>query len=207
VLPISFNPANVVMGAPGAVIRRLSDFINVGFWTDTALPAVGGFVGSKTLGAMLYGAIDKFTGLSLSQPKVAPFLRIASNAAAGAALSYGAGAFLKNRRMAENIWLGTVVGVAHSVLKELIGGTEIARVVGLDGLGDDLSDRMRAAVAARVNRDLSGMGAYLTNRALAPQNGLNEYVTDVQMRRQPGYGPSPSGSLADHDVARTETAF
>lgn len=226
VLSTSWNPANIaggLMQAPGQILSRLGEFVDIGFWTETGIPVVGGFVLSRTLGAKVYGFISEKITLPTA---VAPFLRIASDAVSGAALSWAVGRFLpigNKAKIAQGIWLGTVVNVAYSVLKEVLP-SGVKDAIGLSGLGQnsDLSSKMRDAVARRVEAELSGygmsayltqresrldgMGAYLTQRALQDQ-GVGEFVTDRQLRSQNDYGPTPSGDLRDYDVARTETTF
>ena len=175
------------------------------FWTDTALPSVGGFVGSKVVGGMIYNVVGP-TITGFAGAKAEPFVRAATTALGGAALSWAAGNFL-SRKMEQAVWLGAVVSVSHSLLKAVLPDN-IQSAIGLSGMGDDLSERMKRAVAQRVQQELSGVGNYLTQPELRPQMaGVGEYITDVALRRQNGYAGSPGGDLRDYDVSRTETTF
>ena len=51
------------------------------------------------------------------------------------------------------------------------------------------------------------MGAFLTQNQLRDQSmdGVGEFITDVQLRRQNGYAPTPGGDLRDYEVNNTET--
>lgn len=213
VLPISLtNPVGALSGVVDGVLGRVQDLVDVSFWTDTALPVTAGFLGSKVVGGAVFGLVgEKLLGVK-SGDKAAPFVRAGSNAIAGAALAWAAGSFL-GRQYEEPIWLGTVVSVAHDLLKALLGGTEIAKAIGLEGFGEDLTKKMQEAVARRVQAELSGMGTYLTAEALQRQSALQgighhgEFLTENALRRQSDYAPTPGADLRDYDVARTETAL
>jgi hypothetical protein len=192
----------------GATLGRVKKFIDVNFWIDTAAPAAGGFAASKVIGAMIYEGLDK-VGLVKALPlQAVPYVRIAANAAGGAALAWAFGKFV-DRKWEQPIWLGTVVAVAHDVLRLLIGGTDIGKAIGFSfsGMGNDLEERMKAAVERRV-AELAGVGTYLNQTDLQRQmSGYGEFVTNTGLQRQPGYAASPGADLRDYDVARTETAF
>ena len=206
VLPISLNPGGIL----GGVINRAKSLVNVSFWTDTALPSVAGFLGAKVAGGFVHGLVEK-TGLLAKLPApqyTVPVVR-AINTAIGGALVAKAVGMVKGRNAEDKAWLGTVVAVAHDLLKAFLGGTQIGNAIGLSGFGNAMED----AVAARVKRELAmsgavlnGMGTYLDVTDLQRQS-MGEYITDVQLRRQNGYSASPSGDLRDYDVARTETNF
>ena len=195
-LPISWNPNGLLTGGPvGAVLGRVKSFIDVRFWTETGLPAATGFFGSKAAGGFVMGLIDK-TGLSAQIPAVAqPFIRITADALGGAGLAYLVGRFL-GKKQGDAVWLGTVVNVAYSALKQLLGGTDVARMIGLDGLGDDLANRMKQEIANRVAGHLNGMGSYLRTTNTVPR--LNEYVTDSALRMRAGY--APGNALGDEAI-------
>jgi len=201
VLPISWNPGGLLSasGPLGAITGRMKDFIDVKFWTETGLPAAAGFFGSKAAG----GAIMSFVPASLTSQLPAqaqPYIKMAADGVAGAVLSWAIGRFY-DRKAGDSFWLGTVVNIAHAVLKQLLGGTDIAKTIGLDGLGDDLADRMRSEIARRVEASvnggrLNGMGSYL--RTTNVDGRLSEYVTEGALRGRPSY--SPGNALGDETL-------
>jgi len=206
ILPVSWNPGGMSIGG---VFSRAQSFIDMGFWTDTALPLAGGIVGTKLAGSFISGLIEKATG-TMALPDIAKkVIRIAADVLGASVLSMLATSFLGKKR-GDAVFMGGVASIAHTVLKEALGGTEIGRTLGLSGLGDDLSDKMKNAVAQRVEAELSGLngvGAFLTQNQLRDQSmdGVGEFITDVQLRRQNGYAPTPGGDLRDYEVNNTET--
>jgi hypothetical protein len=188
------------------MLGRAQSFLDLRFWTGTAIPAAGGFLGTKMLGGMLYGTLSNV--LPIPAGIADKVVRIASDVLAASGLAWAVGRFI-NPRMASNVFLGGVVGIAHSVLRELLGGTTIGNAIGLSGLGTDLEDRMREAVAARVNAEMSGydggMGHYLSLEDLsgrtATPSGVGEFVTDAGLRNSYGYAPTPGANLRDYDPA------
>lgn len=173
----------------------MKSFVDVKFWTETGVPAAAGYFGSKAAGAALLGFVP--ASLTSQVPAVAqPYLKMAADGVAGAILSWAIGRFY-DRKAGDAFWLGTVVNIAHAVLKQLIGGTDIARTIGLDGLGDDLADRMKAEIARRVQASvnggsLNGVGSYLRT------TNLNEYVTENALRSRSTY--SPGNALGDENL-------
>jgi hypothetical protein len=205
VLPISWNPGGALSGA----IARVKRFTDIKFWTETAVPAAAGFVGTKTVGSMLQGAISK--AITLPTGIAGSVVRVASDAVAASALAWLVSRFVGSKQ-GEAVFLGGVVGITHSLLVEVLGGTTIGKAIGLSGFGDDLSDRMRQAVAARVAAELSGypgMGEHITMDALQTRMvpGLSEYVSDEALRARSGYSASPSGRLSDYDPTNDSTIF
>lgn len=201
VMPFQINPGAAI----ASIQRRAMSFVDVQFWLQDALPLAGGFVASKTVGAMLYGVIGKAVALPAIADKA---VRIASDALAATGLAYAAG-MVAGRRVADNVFLGGVAGVAHSVLREILGGTAIGSAIGLSGLGDDLAERMKYEVQRRVEAEMSGMGAFLTQTDLNLQ-GLGAYLNQTDLQSQmlganlinsPGYSALPNGSLADYGTA------
>jgi len=182
-------------GPVGAVMGNLQSFIDVKFWTETGLPAAGGYFGSKAIGGFIMGLLPP--AVTSQIPAVAqPFVKMTIDAIGGSGLAYVVGRFY-SKKAGDAVWLGTVVNVAHALLKQLLGGTDIAKTIGLDGLGDDLADRMRSEIARRVEASvnggrLNGMGSYL--RA----TNLNEYVTEGALRSRGSY--SPGNALGDEGV-------
>jgi hypothetical protein len=169
-------------------------FVDVRFWTETGLPAASGFFGSKAAGGFIYNYLPN--AMLTAVPQAQPYIRMASDAIGGAGLAWLVGRFL-GKKQGDAVWLGTVVNVAYSLLKNLLGGTDVARMIGLDGLGDDLADRMKSEIARRVQASISGgrlngMGSYLrkTNRS--------EYVTEPALRMNPAY--SPGNALGDESI-------
>jgi len=196
VLPISWNPARALglSGGPVQILSRLQSFIDVKFWTETGVPAAAGFFGSKAAGGFALDMLSKVW----APPAVAmPYCKMAADALAGSGIAYALGRFY-SKQAADSFWLGTVVNVAHSLLKQLFGDTEIAKKIGLSGLGDDIAERMKEAIAQRVNGALNGygMGSYLRTTNI---RGLNEYVTENDLRGRQSFSATPGSNLRDYD--------
>jgi len=199
----------MILTNPAAgVLSKAQSFLDVQFWMQTAVPAAGGFLGTKMVSGMISGAISKYVG---EQTGIAgTVVRLGSDVLAASGLSWLAGRFL-GKKYGDAVFIGGVVGITHSLLRELLGGTAIGNAIGLSGLGADLSERMREAVARRVEAELSGMGSYLTQDAFQPQALLGAYLTEQAMipqmatdrglRASPSFSPSPSANVADYDPA------
>jgi hypothetical protein len=187
-------------GPIGAITGRMKSFIDVKFWTETGVPAAAGFFGSKAAG----GALLSFVPASLTSqvPAVAqPYLKMAADGVAGAVLSWAIGRYY-DKKAGDAFWLGTVVNISYSLLKQLLGGTDIAKTIGLDGLGDDLASRMRSEIARRVQAQISGgrlngMGSYLRTTNI-PTHSMGEYVTETALRSRATY--SPGNALGDENM-------
>lgn len=182
----------------GDVLGRVKTFIDVRFWTETGVPAAVGFFGSKAAGNFIYNNLPN--AVLTAVPAAQPYIRILSDAIGGAGLAYLTGRFM-GKKQGDALWLGTVVNVAYSLLKNLLGGTGIAATIGLDGLGDDLADRMRGEIARRVQASISGgrlngMGSYL--RTTNVDGRLSEYVTEGALRSSSAY--SPGNALGDENM-------
>jgi hypothetical protein len=203
VLPISWNPGSIASGPLGAVAGRMKSFVDVKFWTETGLPAAGGFFGSKALGAAVYNAIpvNILTAIP-GGPAVLDYVRIGTDAVAGSLLSWAVGKFY-DKKAGDAVWLGTIVNVSYALLQKLLGGTAIASAIGLSGLGDDLAARMKAEIARRVQSSinggkLNGMGAYLRTTNVRNLSGVGEYVTERALRSSATY--SPGNRLGDENL-------
>ena len=209
-LPIfAFNPGGG--GNPlSDIIGRAKSLIDVGFWTETGVPAAVGFFGSKTLGGLVHQyTLTQFAGIAPTSPYY-PYTKAACDAVSGAGLAWAASKFY-SKKAGDAIWLGTIVNVAYSLLKSLFGSTSIGQMIGLSGMGDDMSDRMKDAVVSRVRANL---GAYLTKQTLAKNlvrpvsgrmNGVGTYATQANLRT--AYDPSPRGMASDYDVTNTDTTL
>jgi len=204
VLPFfDFNPAG---GNPlNEVMSRAKSLIDVRFWTETGIPAAAGFFGSKALGGLVHSqVVERFAGIGPTSPYY-PYTKAVADTVAGAALAWAAGRFY-SKKAGDSIWLGTVVNVAYSVIRQVMNqfAPGLAAQIGLSGLGSDLSDRMKEAVASRVKASL---GSYLTvnaNRNMVRPMGTYATVNNV---RNDSYDPSPRGDLRDYDVANDETSL
>lgn len=207
VLPISWNPARAlgIGGAPGQILGKLGSFVDMKFWTEIGVPAASGFFGSKAVGGIILETATKF-GLPI--PATAqPYAKMAADALGGATLAYLVSRFYSSKA-GDSVWLGTVVNVAHALLKQLLGGTDIAKKIGLDGLGDDLAQRMKDEIARRVQNNLNGMGAYLRSTNIPVRGGsMGEYVTLPALRQRPSFAPTPGADLKDYDVTNQDTSF
>lgn len=186
----------MLTGGPiGDVLGRAKAFIDVRFWTETGLPAAGGFFGSKALGGFIYNQLP--VALLQNIPSAAfPYVRMGTDAIGGSLLAYLVSRFV-GKKQGDSVFVGTVVNVGYSLLKALLGGTEIARTIGLDGLGDDLANRMKQEIANRVAGHLNGMGSYLRTTNVIPR-GLSEYVTEGALRSRPDY--APGNALGDEGL-------
>ena len=206
VLPVRWNPGSAVSASPiKGILDRVKKFVDVQFWTQTAAPGVVGFTSTKMVGGFVYSGIVGF--LPKLDPNVDKVVRIGTDVLAASGLGWAASRFL-GKSIGDAVWIGGVLSIAHSVLKAVLGGTQIAKVIGLDGLGSDLEERMKAAVAQRVAQELNGLGTYMNTTDLQPSlNGVGEFITDVGLRRQAGYAPSPNGDLRDYDPSNSETRF
>ncbi len=217
-LPISWKGNPSTSDPIAGIIGRVKDFTRVDFWMDVALPATAGFLGTKIAGKFIHTSISKL--VTVPGGTLGKVVRIGSDVLGASALAWLAGQFV-GRKYEDKIFLGGVVAITHTVLKELIGGTGFGRTIGLDGLGDDLSSQMKDAVAQRLEAELSGVGntgAFLEERDMIPQPAINgvgdhgvngsqigAFVTETALRMQPGY--APTSDLRDHDVTNTETAL
>jgi hypothetical protein len=199
VLPISWNPAGVLSGGPvGAVVGRMKSFIDVKFWTETGVPAASGFFGSKALGTAIMSFVPDSVKAQIPV-QAQPYAKMAADALGGAALAWAISRFY-DKKAGDAFWLGTVVNVSYSLLKNLLGGTDIAKTIGLDGLGDDLASRMKNEIARRVQASikggsLNGMGSYLRTTNV---RNMGEFVTESALRRNAAY--SPGNALGDENM-------
>lgn len=201
VLPISWNPGGIV----GDITGKVKSFIDVRFLTQTAVPATAGFLATKVVGNMVADQIAGFVKVAPTDRSY-PFVRIGSQALTAAGLSYAIGRFV-GREQGKAAFLGGAIAVLHSILKEIVPVSDQSKYGLLDGLGSDLTARMRDAVQRRVEERLNGYGAYLNRTDLRPQPEMGAYVNLTDLRRQPAFAPSPSADLRDYDVTRTETAL
>jgi hypothetical protein len=205
VLPISWNPVSMASGPIGAVTSRMKDFIDVKFWTETGVPAAAGFFGSKAAGSFVMSFVPPAV-MAQIPAQAQPYAKMAADSVAGALLAWAIGKYY-DKKAGDAFWLGTVVNISYSLLKNLLGGTAFAAQIGLSGLGDDLADRMKSEIARRVQASvnggrlngtggrLNGMGAYL--RTTNARN-LNEYVTESALKSSAAY--SPGNRLGDENL-------
>jgi hypothetical protein len=206
VLPFfAFNPggsASIV----NDVMNRAKSLIDIKFWTETGIPAAGGFFGSKALGGLLHQyTLTQFAGIGPTSAYY-PYTKAVADTVAGAVMAWATSRFY-SKKAGDAIWLGTVVNVAYSLIRQVMNqfAPGLAASIGLSGLGNDLSDRMKDAVTQRVRASLSG---YLTTGELRRNlvRPMGAYATEMNVRRD-SYDPSPRGDLRDYDVASTETAL
>jgi hypothetical protein len=188
-----------------AILGPAQAFLRVDFWMETALPASAGFVGTKALGQLAWDAIPATIKPAGTMGTAA---RIATDAVAAGALSWGAGMFF-SKKAAQMVFVGGVVAVGYSVLRALLGGTPTGALIGLNGLGDDLSDSLRSAVAQRVQAELSGLGTYQNTDDLQSQRlGMGEFINVDALRAQNEYAPSPAaGTVADYDPLQDSSSI
>lgn len=204
------NPASAIEGVLGGTRK----FINVDFWTNTALPLAAGYLGTRALGGIIYTTVGEKLLKIDPASSMAPWAKVGADILSVGALSYLVGRFGQSR-WKEPVFLGGVLSIAISVLKLLIGGTDMAKAIGLEGLGDDGRAALRADVAQRVAQafGVNGLNEYLTDRALQPQRlagvGVGEFLTDRALTMQPSFAPLPGGShaVADYDPTSSDTVL
>ena len=206
VLPFfAFNPGGGA-GPVGAVMARAKSLIDVRFWTETGVPVTVGFFASKSLGGLLHAqTLERFAGIGPTSAYF-PYTKALADTVAGAGLAWLVGRFY-NKKAGDSVWLGTVVNVAAGIIKQVLNqfAPGIAASIGMSGMGDDLSDRMKEAVTNRVRASLSG---YLNTTALQRNTvrPMGSYATAGALSRDT-YDPSPRGDLRDYDVASNETSL
>lgn len=189
----------------------MKTMVDVRFWTETALPVAGGFFGSKLLGSQAYNLIfsSGTTPLAAMLPlPTIPYVRLALNAVSGAGMAWAAEKFV-SKKVADGIWIGTIVGVASSLLKNLLdafapGVSTSLGLSGLAGLDGDISSQMKDAVVRRVQANL---GTYMTQKSL--NRGVVRPMGSFATRNtlQSTYDPSPRGMMSDYDVTSTDTTL
>jgi hypothetical protein len=201
VLPFfAMNPAQDV----GGIVNRVKSMIDVSFWTETGVPATVGFFGSKALGQMVYNYIP--VTLLTTVPAVQPFFLAGTQALSGAGLAWAAGKFL-GKKQGDAVWLGTVVNVSYTLIQTLLNtyAPGMAASIGMSGMGDDVSSRLKDAVTKRVQASLSGyltVGKLKTNTA-RPLHG--SYMTVDSLSRKTSYSPATRMSMGENDVANDST--
>lgn len=206
VLPFfAMNPGSSVGDPVGAILARAKSLIDVSFWTDTGLPTAVGFLGSRTLGGLLHQyTLTQFAGIATTSTYY-PYTKAACDALSGAALAWAAGKFYK-KQAGDAVWMGTIVNVAFSLLKTLFGSQSWAPMVGLSGLGQDVSDRLKEAVTKRVQAQL---GSYLTTgrlRTNTARHGMaGSYMTVDSLSPKTTFDPSPRMNLRDYDPTNDTT--
>lgn len=200
----AFNP-----GGSGSIVNdvmnRAKSLIDVRFWTETGIPAAGGFFGSKALGGLLHQyTLTQFAGITPTSAAY-PYTKALADTVAGAVMAWATSRFY-SKKAGDAIWLGTVVNVAYSLIRQVLNqfAPGIAASIGLSGLGNDLSDRMKEAVTQRVRASL---GSYLTvNAGRNTVRPMGTYAT-VNNVRNDSYDPSPRGDLRDYDPTNQETSL
>jgi hypothetical protein len=187
------------------VMSKAKSFIDVRFWMDTGVPAAVGFFGSKAAGGLLHQyTLTQFAGIGPTSTYY-PFTKALCDTLAGAGLSYATSRFY-SKKAGDAIWVGTVVNVAYTLLKTFFGSTSIGQMIGLSGMGDEMSDRMKDAVVQRVQQNL---GTYMTKNSLNAgirKPSLSSYATRASMR-DATFDPSPRGMVSDYDVSNTDTTL
>lgn len=184
--------------------------IDVRFWTETALPVAGGFFGSKLLGSQIWNNLLPNSVTSMVPMVAIPYVRLGLNAVSGAGMAWAAEKFV-SKKVADGIWIGTIVGVASSLLKNLLdafapGVSGSLGLSGLAGLDGDISSQMKDAVVRRVQANL---GTYMTKNSLnrgIVRPSLSAYQTRAALQNAT-YDPSPRGMMSDYDVTNTDTTL
>jgi hypothetical protein len=207
VLPFfAMNPLGGAGNPLSAIMDRVKSMIDVSFWTETGIPATVGFFGSKALGGYVYNMLPNVILTTI--PSAAwPFVRATTDAVSGAGLAWAAGKFV-SKKAGDAIWLGTVVNVSFTLIQKLLQAYApgVAATIGMNGLGDPMSDQLKDVVTRRVQQSLSG---YLKVNNMRGQNSRpalsGSYATVDSLSRQTSYDPSPRMNLRDYDVANDST--
>jgi len=187
-------------GPVAAVLGRAQSVVDVEFVTGTALPLVGGFVGTKMAGALIYGPIQKMVGVTGVFDDV---LRFGTNLLGASGLAYVVGMVTKDRRMADNVFLGGIVSIFHDLLSKLLAGTDIGRAIGMgQDLSEELKHRIAESVRHEVERGVGDMGAFVSAQALEQANpylgpgmrvqGMGDFATQQAIAA----GPHSAGAMA-----------
>jgi hypothetical protein len=197
VLPVSWNPSGA---SSDNLIGRFKGLVNVDFWKNTALPAAGGYWGSKLVGnqvwnlVMLQGPTGTNFASMIPTPAI-PFAIATVNTITGGLLAWGVGKI--NRKWGDMVWVGTILASTTDLIRTLMLTylpTQAAQI-GLSGLGADLTSAMKENIAKRIQAGMhGGMGAYLTKGAMRTNtvhsrhthhnvNGVGAYLTKRELRK------------------------
>lgn len=203
---MAFNPGSSSSPVTD-IMNRAKSLIDVKFWTETGAPAAVGFFGSKTLGGIIHTyTLTAYAGITPTSASY-PYTKALCDTVAGAVMAWATSRFY-NKKAGDAIWLGTIVNVAYSIIRQvmLTYAPSVAASIGLSGLGSDLSDRMKQAVTERVKASL---GSYLTVNSMQRNTArpMGTYMTVNSLSAKTAYDPSPRGDLRDYDVANNETSL
>jgi hypothetical protein len=200
VLPVSWNPAGSMLAD-----IPVTKFIDPAFLMNTALPAAGGFIGTRALSGMAYNAMLPYLPAMAKEGIPGTIVKIANEALVASLLGWGVGKFL-SKQAGQYVFLGGVVAVTYTAIQQILPAIGVT-IPGMAGFGEDaLTARMRQAVAAQVQARLSGLGHYQTVTDLDPQRmakvngGLGAHLTREDMGAQSNYSASPTApTIADYD--------
>lgn len=199
------NPVAAVMGT----FKEMAD---VSMWTRTILPLTAGFLGTHAVALaavkFIAPAGTSFTGI----------VKHGSRAASAALLSAAVGIVTKDSDMAAKVLAGGLVAVLGGVIADLIG-PDFTKATGLgemNDLADDLTEDLKAKIAAGVRQQFSGLNdddgsvsAFVTSEDLSRAPRLGDFITSEALRKatvgsdQPGRaggGPPREQALAGLDT-------
>jgi hypothetical protein len=184
----------------------VTKFIDPAFLMNTALPAAGGFIGTRALSGMAYNAMLPYLPAMAKEGIPGTIVKIANEALVASLLGWGVGKFL-SKQAGQYVFLGGVVAVTYTAIQQILPALGVVNFPGMAGLGEDaLTARMRQAVAAQVQARLAGLGHYQTVTDLDPQRmaringGLGAHLTREDLGAQSGYSASPAApTIADYD--------
>lgn len=199
-------------GPVEGILGRAQSVVDVKFVTETAIPLVGGFVGSKMLGAVVYGPIQKATGVTGVADDV---LRFGTNLLGASGLAWVVGYVTKDRKMADNVFLGGIVSIFHDLLSKLLAGTDIGRAIGMgeNELSEELKHRISESVRSEVERGTAGMDAFVNAQSLEQANpylgpgqrvqGMGDFATQQAIQAGPH---TPQAAAAEVETVVDEAA-
>jgi hypothetical protein len=197
-----------------AITGTFKEMADVSMWTRTVLPISAGFIGTHAVALMAVKFIapagTSFTGI----------VKHGSRLGSAALLSVAVGMVTKDSDMAAKVLAGGLVAVLGGVIADLIG-PDFTKATGLgemNDLADDLTEDLKARIAAGVRQQFSGVGnddddssvsAFVTSEDLSRAPHLGDFVTSESLRKatvgsdQPGRaggGPPREQALAGLDT-------
>lgn len=173
------NPVAAVMGT----FKEMAD---VSMWTRTVLPITAGFIGTHALA---------LAGVKFIAPTGTAFTGVVKHgarAASAAVLSVAVGLVTKDSDMAAKVLAGGLVAVLGGVIADLIGPsfTSATGLGEMNDLADDLTEDLKAKIAAGVRRQFSGddddsgsVSAFVTSEDLSRAPRLGDFVTSESLRK------------------------
>jgi hypothetical protein len=158
------------------------------FWMQTVAPMGVGFIGSQFLGGITYGLAEKLIGADkISGTGLVPSLARIGSRAIGAGLASTATLLITRKSdAAAKTLAGGMVAVVASILMEVLGADNYAKITGMAEIGDmaaDLTSELKSRIAESVRGEIA--------RAESTDQGVNAFVTTQDLAPAPTLGPGP----------------